>query len=161
MKPTQRFSMTCFAGLWLATAAVAMCPYTTVFTQYGTACSPVSLTAPALNGSVNGSFVCGVTIDLNAPPVCCNVFLNGEWLLVGLQPLNTPLPGGCTLLASPDLVIPLPLQIGSTKIVADLPHDPALIGTSIYMQGVTSRFTTIGLTTDYEFSNGLELKFTP
>lgn len=155
------FAIACALGLGIVTAAVAMCPYTTVFTQYGAGCSPVSLTAPVLNGSVNGSFVCGVTIDLNAPPVCCNVFLNGEWLLVGTSAVNVPIPNGCTLLASPDLVIPLPPQIGSTKIVADLPHDPALIGTSIYMQGVTSRFTTIGLTTDLEFSNGLELKFNP
>lgn len=111
----------------------------------------MSLTAPALNGSVNGWLrLRSHDRRRRSAGLLQNVSLNGEWLLVGL---NTPLPGGCTLLASPDLVIPLPPQMGSTKIVADLPHDPALIGTSIYMQVVHDGTR--------EFSNGLELKFTP
>lgn len=151
------------AALVLGSVAAAMCPFTTIFFQYGAGCAPGTQAPPILNGQLDGGMTCGVIIDLNVQQPCghCGVYVKSEWLVVGFSAINVPMSNGCSLLASPDIVLPLPPAIGSTVLQGELPHDPSLIGHSFYMQGIIERVSTFGNTTDIEVSNGLEMRIIP
>ncbi len=128
------------------------------FSHYGAACQGASLALPGIEGGFDGSSGCTVTVELFAPPTCCNTYLVAQFLVVGLSPASHVFPSGCTLLAFPDWVIALSPTPGFTLLHGQLPADPSLVGMSVYLQGVVDDFTTIGMDHDLGFSDGLRLK---
>lgn len=148
------------AVLALAVPANAqVCPYTIAFGSYGSGCAVAAFAPPTIDAAFDGTNACDVKLAYSVPPACCNVLLTMQVLVIGTQAVSVPQPGGCTLLASPNLVVALPPMTGDTVIVAALPPNPVFVGTTLYMQGVINRFTTIGFTNDLEFSNGLKMAF--
>ena len=160
MKPLKFAFATVLMSSLLAGSAFALaCPYQAKTGSYGTGCSIVAIDAPKIDAGFDGSGNCSVKFAYSVPPACCNVFLTQQLLIIGFNQVKIPAPSGCTLLASPDIIVPLVPTVGTTTFGGDLPPNPALIGTSVFFQGVVERFTTIGLTHDYEFSAGLQMKF--
>ena len=104
-----------------------VCPFNPQMTTYGTNCG----------SSLSGGVVSSCSIVLDTGGVTGNV---GRWILVGAQPLAIPFPSGtcnpltCTLLASPDVF--LPLAPGQNPLPLTIPPDPSLLGASAYLQGI-------------------------
>ncbi|MCI0588538.1 MAG: hypothetical protein L0323_17035 [Planctomycetes bacterium] len=104
-----------------------VCPFNPQITTYGAMCGS-SLTAGALP-------TCAIVFDTGG--IGGNV---GRWILIGAQPLALSFPSGtcntltCTLLASPDIL--LPLAPGQNPFVVSIPPDPSLLGASAYVQGI-------------------------
>jgi hypothetical protein len=142
------------AVLALEGFAAAQCPFSTVqLTTYGSGCNPVFATNPTLTGTLDPT-VCTLNLTVNAFSGCCNTFLNGRILAIGLQPVSQPLPQlgvGCTLLASPDALLFQANTAGATFVLAIPPGLPPL---TLYAQGAAIYFTTIGLTTDIALTGG-------
>ena len=133
------------------------CPYTVSITSYGSPCS--NLTSPP---TLIGNFPIGNSCDVSffhvVPTICCNVQLTHRWFVVGLSQAALPLPGGgCPLLVSPLIIVDEPALEGTIGLQLLLPANPALIGLSIYAQGIDRRFDTIGGTQHFETTNGLQL----
>jgi hypothetical protein len=85
---------------------------------------------------------------------CCNTYLVGRLLVVGLQSVTQPLPQlGCTLLTSPDLVL---FQATGSMFALQMPSAP-FPATTMFAQGATIYFTTIGFSTDWAFSRGSQI----
>ncbi|MCK5943555.1 MAG: hypothetical protein KAI24_16350 [Planctomycetes bacterium] len=146
--------------LLLATPAAAQCPWSSVsVTSYGQGCS-----APFPNQQVGVAATLDVTtcqlgLDVVAFGGCCNTFLVGRALVVGLSQTATPVPqlgAGCTLLASPDLLLFEPSAPNPQPFVLQLPNAP-LPPTTLYAQGVAVYFTTIGLTVDVTLGPGARI----
>lgn len=134
------------------------CPYTVSITSYGSSCSSLTTSLPSLIGNfpIGG---CAVGFLYDVPAVCCNVILTHRFFVIGLAPASVPLPGGgCPLLVDPliitDLFAPFEGTIGLQLL---LPPNPALVGLSVYVQGIDRRFDTIGGTQHFETTNGLQL----
>lgn len=152
------------AGL-IGTTAAAQCGNVSAvsFTPYGQGCSVVTPAAPTLTGVYDPN-ACTVTLTLSAPPTCCNVFLQTQVLAIGLAPANLAIPGlnpGCNLLLDPAqifLVQQGPPPGGGTFSVT-IPPGSTLAGLTVYAQGMNVYFTTIGFTTDFELSQGLQVDF--
>lgn len=141
-----------------STAVFAACPYRTVFTQYGSGCSPLAIAAPTLSGdTVPSSTGCGIRLVFSVS-ICCGTPTN-QWLFAGIQSLSIPMQDGCTLLASPDVLVPLPATIGPTKVIADLPPTPLFVGATLFLQGAVERQWNGG--PSLQFTNGLEMHFDP
>jgi len=64
------------------------------------------------------------------------------------------LVSGCLLSVVPDLVLPLPASAGGV-LHLKVPAFPAKV--TVYFQGLNDYFTTIGLTHDYQTSQGLQM----
>jgi hypothetical protein len=75
-----------------------------------------------------------------------------------VAPINAPLPGGCPLLASPDIIIDLPALEGQLVLGLLLPPDPSFIGLSLYLQHIDRRLITVGGVA-FSTSNGLQMSF--
>ncbi|HET6204924.1 MAG TPA: hypothetical protein VFI25_19205 [Planctomycetota bacterium] len=146
------------AALLVPRAGAQSCPFNVVFSSSGAACTQSGALNPTVAGSyANGAAGCSVTFVLTAPPFCCNTFVTGRFLVIGDVSLMVPVPGGCTLLVYPDLVLPVPAS--PTSLTFPLPPDPALVGLLVFVQGVVVRFTTIGMTTDLDFTSRLHVLF--
>jgi hypothetical protein len=142
----------------LTPAAVAQCPFATVVSQaYGSGCNPVFGTNPALAVTLNPAS-CTVDITVSAFSGCCNTFLSGRVLCLGVVPVSVPLPNfgvGCTLLAQPDFLLLQPTASGATFV---LPLPAAGIPPlTFFAQGGALYFTTIGLSTDLAFTDGAQV----
>ena len=126
------------------------------FSSYGTGCTFTAQPAPTLTGSFNAA-ACELDLTLTKSISCCNTFLQSRVLIISTNQAFHGLPAlgpTCTLLVVPDLVMVAPPTSPDT-ISFDVP--PGLPpGITIYAQGANIFFTTIGLTTDIELSNGLE-----
>jgi hypothetical protein len=122
-------------GLGIASpvAEAQSCPYTVSITSYGSSCTNL-VTPPSLVGFPPSGGTCQVQFFHLVPPASAS--LTNRWFLIGLSPASLPLPGGGCLL---------------------LPPDTALIGISIYVQGIDRRFDAIAGTQHFETSNGLRL----
>lgn len=148
------------AVLALGTSARAQsCVYDVSFQAYGTGCSSFTPLLPALDGEFDGTASCSLAIAYDVPPLCCNVYVVRQLLLVGLSPTSLPLPNGCTLLVDPKLILFLSPTAGTTVLKTTLPNTTALIGAAVYLQGVVDRFDTFALAHDLEFTAGLRLSF--
>lgn len=125
-------------------------------TLYGRGCGGMRTTSwslPYFGNSSFGSAVAGASALANAPLV---LLLGAQRLSVDLTPAGAP---GCTLLASPDLVL------FATKLDAEafafvplpLPNDPQLVGVGFFQQfmALTSQ-NALGLV----FSNAIETRVT-
>lgn len=105
----------------------------------------------------------GLTLRLDHSTTCCNTFLSGSYLMVGLRPIEPGLPlplfvPGCELAVLPVLTLADPNRTGvwSLTVPATLP-----VGATFAFQGVNDYFTTIGLSHDLQLSNGVELTILP
>ncbi|HKB16975.1 MAG TPA: hypothetical protein VKF62_12995 [Planctomycetota bacterium] len=146
-------------ALFLASEADAqMCPFNVTFANSGSSCTQSGAMPPTVTGSYsNGNSGCSVTLTLGVPPFCCNVFVTGRFLVLGGQAVTVPVPGGCNLLVFPDVVLTIPAS--PLSVTFPLPPDPALVGLVVHAQGIVVRFTTIGMTTDFDFSSRLDISF--
>ncbi len=138
--------------------APAQCTVMSVaFTPYGTGCNPVFATqTPMLSGRWDPQ-TCSVTLTITAFSGCCNTYLRDRLFVLGAQQTRVPLPFlgiGCTLWASPDIVIPLTSSAGASLTLA---VPPGLPPGSIYGQGLVHYFTTIGFSDDFALTQGLDL----
>ncbi|MCI0588332.1 MAG: hypothetical protein L0323_15990 [Planctomycetes bacterium] len=139
-------------------AEAQTCPFNLTFANSGGGCTQSGAMLPTVGGTYsNGPGGCSVTLALTVPPFCCNVFVTGRFLVLGGQAVNVPVPGGCSLLVFPDIVVTLPAS--PTSVTFPLPPDPALVGLLVHAQGIVVRFTTIGMTTDFDFSGRLDITF--
>jgi probable HAF family extracellular repeat protein len=75
-------------------------------------------------------------------------------LVIGASKLGAPLPHGGTLLAAPQIVLPLVLPAGGTTLSGTLPCDGALFGARAYFQVLESDPGAAG---GFSASAGLEL----
>lgn len=106
--------------------------------KYGTGCPGAFLNAPELVATLDPG-PCALAIEMKAPTGCCNVYFGGWVLLLGAQKLEVPvLRTGCTLYVQPLVDVWLPSTV--TKVAAPIPQDPALAGTTLYLQGAARYF---------------------
>ena len=139
------------------TPAQVPCPQVGV-APYGQSCATVFGIAPKLEGSFDDQ-TCSLTLAWTSFPGCCNSFLTGHLLLVGLQQANIPAPPPwqqCTIYVQPALVVALPAQ--ADQLTVPVPPLPPGALVSAFFQVVDVYFTTIGFSTDYQFTNGLAVK---
>lgn len=159
MKLLLSIGMLCVSLASLADCARAQgsCPYTAAFTAYGSACSPVSSSLPSLGAPFPPGSGCHETI-LYDVPVLPSAPLTHRWLVAGVSAAAAPLPGGgCTLLATIDVLIDLPALEGGLALSLLLPPDPVLVGASIHMQGIDRRHVLATGAKRISTTNGLRL----
>src|SRR5262245_18699951 len=135
------------------------CPYTVNITSYGSSCSNLTTSLPSLAGQFPIGSDCDVRLLYDVPTVCCNVPVTHRWIVIGLSSASLPLPGGgCPLLVSPLVITDLFLPFeGLVALQLFMPENPALIGLTVYVQGIDRRFDTIGGTQHFETTNGLAM----
>jgi len=156
MKP-RILAVVALCAVALESRARAQCPFTVQFSTSGSACTQSGALPPTLTGTyVNGPGGCSVTFALGIPPLCCNTFVQGRFLVLGGTSVSIPVPGGCDLLVFPDLIVALPAA--NPSVTFPLPPDPALVGLLVFGQGVVVRFTTIGFMTDFDFTSRLHIQ---
>ncbi|MCA8956423.1 MAG: hypothetical protein KDC87_10140 [Planctomycetes bacterium] len=135
----------------------AQCTNRTVaFTSYGSGCTSVFNTVPSLAGKFDPTN-CTMYLDLSAFGGCCNTFLRNRIFAFGVRQTSLPVPfigPKCVLLTSSELFVVLPVAAGSTL---QIPVPPAAPAGTLYAQGAAHYFTTIGLSNDYELTNGLSI----
>jgi hypothetical protein len=87
---------------------------------------------------------------------CCNTYLSGRVLCLGLAQAAITLPPlpQCRLLVSPDIVLFRPNSAGDTFALPVGAVPPPL---SLYAQGAAVYFTTIGFSTDVALSAGAQI----
>jgi hypothetical protein len=140
--------------LFAATAALAQCPFGSVSVlANGQGCNPVFGTAPTFTVGLDVAS-CTLQVPVSAFSGCCNTFLVGRVLVLGDQPASVPLPqfgSGCTLLASPVILLYQPASAGDTFVLTLPASLPPL---SFYAQAAAHYFTTIGLSHDFALTAG-------
>ncbi|MFT4511997.1 MAG: hypothetical protein ACI89X_000673 [Planctomycetota bacterium] len=142
------------ASLVLSSFAATQCAFSSVsVSSYGQPCSVFS-TNPTTVGVQLDVTNCELGIDVSAFPGCCNTYLVGRVLVLGLQPITQPLPQlGCTLLTSPDVVL---FQTTGSTFPLQMPSAP-FPATTLFAQGAAIYFTTIGFSVDWAFSSGAQI----
>ncbi|HZN37457.1 MAG TPA: hypothetical protein VFD82_01565 [Planctomycetota bacterium] len=146
------------ATVCTASLATAQCAFSSVSMQgYGQGCNPVFAIDPTLAVALDTAN-CRLLLTVSAFTGCCNTFLVGTLLTLGVQPTSIPLPQfgvNCTLLVVPVILEFQPTAAGST-FVLQLPPT-ALPPVTLATQGGALYFTTIGLTYDFALSAGGQL----
>ncbi|HKB14843.1 MAG TPA: hypothetical protein VKF62_02205 [Planctomycetota bacterium] len=138
----------------ISRAQTQICPFGIAMWHTGSACTQTAVSAPTLQGSYsNGANGCSLTLTLSGgvPWACCTV---ARVLVIGAQAVSLPIPGGCPLLASPDVVVQVPTAL--TSVTFPLPPDPGLIGDYAFAQGVVIQFVG-GFGTGYDFTDRLNI----
>ncbi len=141
----------------LATTAVAQCPAGASFNKYGATCTFFGQ-AGVLDGKYDPAS-CTLRLQFSASTTCCNTFPAAQALLIGAQPVTPGVPHPALVRGCELAVLPL-----VTVVVAghSQPFDlrvPAIGTATIYAQGVTDYFTTIGFSHDYQTTQGLQIDF--
>ena len=140
----------------LSSGASGQCSLTGVaFTPYGTGCTQLGL-VPVLSGQFDPPS-CTLTLGLTGTPSCCNTFLVATHFVVGAAPVSLPLPlidPTCTLLVRPDTILTVPNAAGGNLFTAIVPSNVPP-GLAFYIQAFRQFFSTFGLTTEIEASQGL------
>lgn len=142
------------ASLALISIATAQCAFSSAnVSSYGPSCSVFSNNPTTVGVQLDASN-CTLGVDVQAFSGCCNTYLVGRVLVVGLQPITQPLPQfGCTLLTSPDLVL---FQATGSTFALQMPSAP-FPATMLFAQGAAIYFTTIGFSVDWAFSSGSQI----
>ena len=150
-----RLPLHVLAAACSASLAIAQCPFASVSMQgHGTGCNPVFAIDPTLGVTLDTAN-CRLLLTVSAFPGCCNTFLVGSLLAIGVQPTSIPLPQfgvNCTLLVVPVVLEFQPTAAGST-FVLQLPAT-VLPPVTLAAQGGALYFTTIGFTYDFALSAG-------
>lgn len=144
------------SGLLFAVAATAQCQFASVSIQtFGAGCNPVFVgNNPSIGGRLDVNS-CTLGLQVNAFSGCCNTYLWGRMLVLGLAQVNVPVPQvgvGCTLLARPDVLLFLPTSAGDTFALSLPPLLPP--GLVLFAQAAAHYFTTIGFSDDFALSPG-------
>ncbi len=137
--------------------AASTCANSVTATAYGNTC--VFFTQDSKLSAVYDATACNLRIELTASQTCCNTFLAQQFLMIGATPI---IPG----IALPELVPGCELALVPLVILAQsptaggvwnlyVPPVPSLV--TLYAQGANDYFTTIGMSHDYQTSNGLKL----
>ncbi|HET6204922.1 MAG TPA: hypothetical protein VFI25_19195 [Planctomycetota bacterium] len=146
------------ATLLAPRAEAQPCAFAAQFTGYGAACSASGALPSTLTGLfASGSNGCTVSVTIDPPFLCCNVYVFGRFLVLGFQSASIPMPNGCTLLAFPDLILPFPVD--SDTLAHAVPNDPAIVGLDVFVQGIVRRFDTIAFVDFFDFTAGLQISF--
>lgn len=157
MKTTLRTTWLAMALAIAASTTSAQCPIrSATFKSYGTGCTSVNNRVPVLAGKYDPT-ACAVFLDISAYGGCCNTYLRNRIFVFGVTSVNIPMPWfgrNCVLLNSADLVFVLPVASGSTLKI-QLP--PGTRPGTLYVQGAAHYLTTIGLSNDYQLTNGLTI----
>ena len=141
-----------FASLSVLAPLSAQCPVTNVtFTPYAAGCSqPFPNEVPKLGGVFVPS-TCTVSMWISAYAGCCNVSLNGQAFLFGAAPTAVPLPGSCTLLVNPLVILPVDRSVR----VVHLALPAAASAGTVYAQGVAPYVDTRNRQLSYALTQGL------
>jgi len=129
-----------------AASAVAQCSWSSVsVSSYGQGCSPFGLGA-ALNVSASPHVSqCRLDLDVTPTSGCCGTAAVGTVLALGFAPVSVPAPvlgAGCTLLASPGLLIYRSATAGSTFPLLFLA--PQLPPVTFHVQAASLFFSSSG-----------------
>ena len=141
-----------------ASFALGQCAFASAsVSSYGQPCAIWLGPAPptSLGVQLDGTS-CTLGLDVTAFPGCCNTFLTGRILVLGLAQISVPVPQfgvNCDLLVSPDVIL---FQQSSGQFTMPLPNAP-FPPTTIYAQGAVIYFTTIGLAADWALSAGYQI----
>ena len=132
-------------------------PRSVQLASYGKTCAFFSHHA-TLSGSYDPR-VCTLTLHLTIARTCCNTFPVTQLLAAGATPITpgAPLPmlvPGCVLSVLPVFVFAQPVSAGG---IWKIPLPPVTAPVTVYFQGIDHYFTTIGMTHDYQTSNGLRV----
>ncbi|MGH7150985.1 MAG: hypothetical protein ACREIU_09820, partial [Planctomycetota bacterium] len=131
------------------------CPFNIQFTSYGSACSPSGALASGLAGLyANGPSGCSVTLTVSPASDTASTYFISSLLVLGFQSLSFTLPNGCTLLAFPTLLLPLPF---TNVLTLPLPPDPALVGLTAFAQGLVIRTDVFGTTQFHDLTPGVQI----
>lgn len=136
-------------------AEAQACPFNLQSTSYGSACSPSGTLPSGLAGLyANGPGGCSVTLTVSPSPDTPGTYFITSLLVLGFQSITFTLPSGCTLLAFPTLLLPLPF---TNALTIPLPPDPALAGLTAYAQGLVIRTDILGTTEYHDLTPGLQV----
>jgi len=144
---------------FLAAAAIACAPLAAQVNDLGSSCSG-TLTAPTLTGSIVAQ---DVTVTMDSPaapytPVSFGMFV------IGFAAINAPLPCGCTLVPSSDVLEVGAFFTGTNSAQLGFTVPLGLTGTPLYFQGI--EFFVPGSQTgfgcnfiglDFNFTNAVEV----
>lgn len=129
-------------------------PLTVQIADTGPGCAPSGASIPNLSAFVSASTtLCSVSVALDQKMV---VFpIRGATLLIGVSDpgLAIPFLPGCALRAMPDVSVAMVPDVvfGRQHFAFSFPQDPALIGSSLFAQGIWSAAGEL------RFSNGIQL----
>jgi hypothetical protein len=146
------------AGLVLALAGSTSAQCARVsFGKFGTTCA--FFNQHATLGASYDQTNCQATLTIGSATTCCNTFLSGQFLILGATKVDPGVPHpllvrGCLLSVFPDVVLPLPRTAGG-KVQLPIPKFPVKV--TVYAQGLNDYFTTIGLTHDFQTTQGLQI----
>ncbi len=130
------------AGALAHPTGAQSCPYALQMAGYGPGCGLTPLVA----ARTSAASACAVTFTLSVPPPSSTCSISIPFLVLGLQPAAIPMQGGCALLAYPDLVLGMTLDPSFTSgsLSFGFAPAPALIGLTVYTQGVAFRICNPG-----------------
>jgi hypothetical protein len=113
------------------------------FSKYGTACTAPNLSMPAIGATGLPKLNTAFTVTYTGPSQALWPSEIRPVLLTGIQSWNVSIPKltqwqplGCTLLVTPDLILPMGTNGPNyeNKFVLNIPNDPKLIGLTYYQQ---------------------------
>lgn len=156
-----------FSLLLAAPASAQVCgPLTFAFGTTGPGCAPFGGAIPVLSAVLSPSSSvasCPVAFTLTSGPSPTPIgILSSALLILGASNPNLDLTGagfpGCTLLAFPDVVVPMtPTAIAPLfALTVPVPPDPSLIGGVAYSQGVLMP-PMVGTVSAPRLSNGVDV----
>jgi hypothetical protein len=149
-------------------ASAQVCgPLTFAFGTTGPGCAPFGGAIPTLSAALAPSPTlasCPVAFTLTPGPSPTPIgVLSAAFLILGASNPNLDLTGaglpGCTLLAFPDVLLPMvPTALGGGvfSITVPVPADPSLIGGVAYAQGAMLT-PTPGAVVSARLSNGVDV----
>jgi len=147
------------ALLLLASPLPSQCqgPKSVKISSYGQTCQFFSHHA-TLTGRYDAR-ICTLTLTLSKATTCCNTFLSMQMLMIGTVSIvpGVPLPfsvRSCVLSLQPIMIFAQPASAGG---VWNVPLPPVPGPVTLYLQGVNDYFTTIGLSHDFQTSNGMRI----
>ncbi|TAJ04028.1 MAG: hypothetical protein EPO68_17140 [Planctomycetota bacterium] len=150
-----------------ATHVAAQCPNLALAVA-APACSSSGAPLPTLKESVQPtpslSQPCKVVFELTTPPFCCNIFVAGRLLALGVDAGSLPLPGGCTLNVLPLAVLAFPAPSGASGtsvLEIPLPAAPSTLGITVLAEAAVVRFDTMAMATYVDTTQTHKLAFVP
>ena len=130
------------AGALAHPTGAQSCPYALQTAEYAQGCG----LSPLVAARTSTAPACAVAFTLSVPPPSSTCSISIPFLVLGLKPATIPVQGGCALLAYADLVLGMTLapSFTSDSLSFGFAPAPALIGLTVYTQGVAFRICNSG-----------------